>query len=171
MESKVTWASTKIPDAQSMSSLTHAVKKLTVRKAICEKLGLSLDRMYQEWGDVVDIRKQLFYIDQAGFMYPKTSPTIEGWKLMIRDYCQWHCISQLDQICNLWCDVIDALLSCPEYETQVDPMFRAWASMCMCKYVLEQRKYRAKHIPPPVSQPPPSLHVNTQEYNPETPGF
>jgi hypothetical protein len=149
-KSKVEW-SRQIPvsdkDTSTTQSLENAARKSSIRKSICDKLHLSLDEMQQQWGDYMYVRKQLFYTDASGILYPKNPVNVSAWKGIIRDYCMWHGITSLTAIMNMWCDIVDAFLSCPEFDNQVDPVFRAWIYGCMTKCVLQHRKNHSRTSP------------------------
>lgn len=141
-KSKVNWAASSgplIPNS-TQSALTNASRKVVIRKTICDKLHLPLETMQAEWGDRVDVKKQLFYTDANGKMFPKNPLNVTAWKGIIHDYCLWHGITSLSQIVNMWCDIVNSCLTCPNFDTETDPNFRAWMYGCMTKCILEYRK-------------------------------
>lgn len=158
--SAVEWAQTSVcSDPVAMAKLHRAVSKLMMRKGIAERNGFTFEMLDAEWGDEIDVRKALFYHTEQGHMYPKYGPDIARWKAIIHDFCQWHEIVKLDQIVALWSDLVDSFMACHEYETQVNPEFRAWSYGCMCKFVLEQRKQARKNC------------VCVAQYSPEHPEY
>ncbi|MDR3539347.1 MAG: hypothetical protein P4L69_00025 [Desulfosporosinus sp.] len=144
--SVVEWAS--IPtDPVAITNLRAAVNKLLARKAIAERNSYSLETLQDEWGETVNVRKALFYKTTTGLLYPKHKPIIAIWKALVTDYCTWHEITKLEQIVALWEDIVDAFISCPDFDRAVDPEFRAWIYGCMCKFVLQKKKeeYSPEH--------------------------
>lgn len=144
IKSTVRWSPPLSENTEPCPELSNAVKRLKIRKLLCQRLGSSLESMYIEWGDKPDIKKNLFTINSSNQTYPKYDVDIQKWKEVIRDYCEWHEISGLDDIVNLWCAIVDVFISCPDFDTQVNAPFRAWVYGCMCKFILEQRKHKQK---------------------------
>lgn len=145
--SAVEWTQILGADPAAMRNLHQAVTKLAARKRVAEKNGQTFERLLEEWGDGVDVRRALFTRNDQGSTFPKYTTDVSQWKSLIHDFCEWHGITGLDDIVSLWSDVNDTLMTCPDYDKCVNPEFRAWAYGCMCKFILEQRRLARTRVP------------------------
>ena len=88
-----------------------------------------------------NIRRQLFWMDHSGRMFPRY-PAVPGiQKDVIKHYVASHSIPK-ESIVDFWMEYVDCLLTCPNFEEEAPPDFRAWAYGRLCRYDLLQKKTR-----------------------------
>jgi hypothetical protein len=157
------------------------VNKLIIRKGIAEHRGISFEKLYSEWGDRVGVRWALFQHSNSiekeeegskqTHLFPKYPLEIQGWKDLLHDYCLWHDITSLDQIVNLWSDIVDAFKACPGFDEQVGADFRAWVYGCCCLFMLEKRKQQNLEMRVTQSTELVSTYMDYTPYSPEHPAY
>jgi len=160
-KSAVQWSPPLSEPFQPSAELAKAVRRVTMRKEISRRMGSTLDCKYNEWGDKPDVRRNLFLTDPSGHTLPRHKLDILEWKGIIHNYCEWHEISNLDDIVDLWCSLVDVFISYPDFESPTNTYFRAWLYGCMCKFILEQRKQRQTKQTP----------LHSGEYDPDHPHY
>lgn len=133
--------------------ILSGLRRITERKAAADAIRVPFERLTTDWGDSINVHSQLFYVDQNGKQFPKFPVTADAWRAVVRAYSQWHDITSLAGLNDMWCDLVDAFLRCPDFDEQVDPAFRAWLYGNMCKFTLLSRR------------------TKPQEYDPSAPGF
>ena len=91
----------------------------------------------------MNIKKQLFWIDATGKMFPRFPTIVEIQKEVINKYVETHAISR-DHITNFWMEYVDCLLSCYNFEQECPAEFKAWVYGRMCRFVLIDRRKTVK---------------------------
>lgn len=128
-------------DAETVSSFVASMRRYSDKKQVGAMCGIPSEQLAMDWAGGLDPLRHLFFRDAASkALLPRYGYDVDSWKRIVRGYCQWHDVSHIDQLVQLWCDIIDGFLCCESYESRAPPEFRAWAYSCMCKFVLEKRK-------------------------------
>ena len=87
----------------------------------------------------MDIRRQLFRVDPANKMFPRYAATPDIQREVVNRYASVHSIGP-EKMVEFWCDYVDALVACHNFEEEASPEFKAWAYGRLCRYVLLHRR-------------------------------
>lgn len=86
-----------------------------------------------------NIRKDLFITTPDSKMMPMYPATPETYRKVINDYVTRHNIPK-SEMKEFWCEFVDSLLTCYEFEEKAPTDFKAWAYGRLCRYVLTERQ-------------------------------
>lgn len=138
---KTKWEAPQL-DPRAVAGFTSSMRKLSDKRQIALQCNIPVEQLIHDWAGTPDPKRHLFYRNQAagGKTSPKASYSVDRWGTLVRCYCQWHEIYDLDQLVEFWCDLVDGFLRCEGFETSAPPEFKAWAYGCLAKFVLEKRK-------------------------------
>jgi hypothetical protein len=110
--------------------------KMAFSSSFTDRTGLKYDQLFYEKPH--NIRRQLFWLDPAGKMFPRYPSVPEIQKEVIKQYVSVHGIPK-ERMLDFWTEYVDCLLACHNFEEEAPPVFKAWAYGRLCRYVLLER--------------------------------
>lgn len=113
------------------------------KEILAQSMGLTLHDLKSRWNisEPYNVRKHLFIVGIDRKMLPAFNATPEVYKHVIDSYVSWYKIPQHDMK-EFWCDFVDSLLVCHEFEEKASTEFKAWAYGRLCRYVLVERQQK-----------------------------
>ena len=93
-----------------------------------------------------NIRRQLFWADGEGRVFPRYPIVPETQREVLKQYVIVHGIRR-DQMLGFWTEFVECLLACHNFDTDAPAEFRAWAYGILCRYLLIEEKRRRDELP------------------------